>query len=209
MKSSKMLSILAADMVVVGSISSHGDVQIDGRVEGRVQAGLLDIGPDGFIKGEALALKEALVRGRLEGQLKSQTVALASSASVQGEIVHAALKVEMGAFLEGRCRRVSDGDSRFASLETSSSGYSAVQPDPIPEPVTTFSIETPPGAIEAVMTEFNEADIEAMVVDASGSGANQRRSRTQPVPLSADDKTGMKPPHPSAVTPNPEGAAES
>lgn len=104
MKSNKAPSILAHDIVVVGSIMCEGEVQIDGRLEGDVRAATLMIGQSAFVKGEIVA-DSVVVHGRIEGLVKARSVVLAPPALVKGEIVYDTLAIQSGAVLDGACRR--------------------------------------------------------------------------------------------------------
>jgi cytoskeletal protein CcmA (bactofilin family) len=96
-------SIISADMVILGSINSTGDVQIDGRLEGDVRSAGLVIGDKAEIQGEIHA-EEVNVRGKVMGSIRARRVLLAATAHVEGDILHEALSVEAGAFFEGNCR---------------------------------------------------------------------------------------------------------
>lgn len=104
---SKAPSILSADLTITGSISSDGEVQLDGVVEGDVRAGSLSIGEEATVKGEVVA-ESVVVRGRVEGSVRARQVQLAATARIEGDIVHATLAVESGAYFDGHCRRSSD-----------------------------------------------------------------------------------------------------
>ncbi len=96
-------SIISADLVVNGTLSSTGDIQIDGRVEGDVQSAGLVIGDKAFIHGEVMA-EDVTVRGRVQGSIRARKVLLCSTSHVEGNILHEAFAVETGAFFEGNCR---------------------------------------------------------------------------------------------------------
>ncbi|MEE2524820.1 polymer-forming cytoskeletal protein [Hyphobacterium sp. HN65] len=104
---SKAPSIISADMVLQGSITSEGEVQLDGTVEGDVRAGSLTIGEDAAVDGQVVA-ESVIVRGRVKGSIKARQVQLASTARIEGDIVHSALSMESGAFFDGHCRHSSD-----------------------------------------------------------------------------------------------------
>lgn len=104
---SKAPSILSADLTITGSITSEGEVQLDGTVEGDVRAGSLSIGEEATVKGEVIA-ESVVVRGRVEGSVRARQVQLAATARIEGDIVHATLAVESGAYFDGHCRRSSD-----------------------------------------------------------------------------------------------------
>jgi len=96
-------SIISADVVVTGTLSSTGDMQVDGRVEGDVHSAALVVGEKATIQGEVLA-DEVTVRGRIEGSIRARKVLLCSTCHVEGNILHEAFAVEAGAFFEGNCR---------------------------------------------------------------------------------------------------------
>lgn len=104
---SKAPSILSADLTITGSISSEGEVQLDGVVEGDVRAGSLSIGEEATVKGEVIA-ESVVIRGRVEGSVRARQVQLAATARIEGDIIHATLAVESGAYFDGHCRRSSD-----------------------------------------------------------------------------------------------------
>jgi cytoskeletal protein CcmA (bactofilin family) len=96
-------SIISADMVINGTLSSSGDIQIDGRVEGDVHSIGLVIGDKAEIRGEIYA-EDVTVRGKVAGRIRARKVLLAATSHVEGDILHEAFAVESGAFFEGNCR---------------------------------------------------------------------------------------------------------
>ena len=96
-------SIISADLVVNGTLTSTGDIQVDGRVEGDVHSSGLVIGDKALINGEVLA-DDVTVRGRVMGSIRARKVLLCATSHVEGNILHEAFSVEHGAFFEGNCR---------------------------------------------------------------------------------------------------------
>ena len=96
-------SIISADLIVQGTLTSTGDIQIDGRVEGDVRSSGLVIGDKAFIQGEVYA-EDVTVRGRIQGGIRARKVLLCTTCHVEGNILHEAFAVEAGAFFEGNCR---------------------------------------------------------------------------------------------------------
>jgi cytoskeletal protein CcmA (bactofilin family) len=96
-------SIISADLVVTGSLTSTGDIQIDGRVEGDVRSTGLVIGDKAFIQGDVVG-DDITIRGRIQGSIRARKVLLCSTCHVEGNILHEAFAVEAGAFFEGNCR---------------------------------------------------------------------------------------------------------
>jgi cytoskeletal protein CcmA (bactofilin family) len=108
-------SIISGDLVVNGTLSSSGDIQIDGRVEGDVHSVGLVIGEKAFIQGEVVA-EDVTVRGHIQGSIRARKVLLCSTCRVEGNILHEAFAVEAGAFFEGNCRH---SDNPLAKEESS------------------------------------------------------------------------------------------
>lgn len=100
-------SIISTDLKITGNLATDGEVQIDGLLEGDVKCGRLSIGATGRVLGSVF-VEFALVRGKVEGQIRAKNVTLTKSASVIGDIMHETLTIEPGAHLEGHCRRVDE-----------------------------------------------------------------------------------------------------
>src|ERR1043166_6006749 len=100
-------SIISADLVVNGTLTSTGDIQIDGTVEGDVRSAGLVIGEKAEIHGEILA-EDLTVRGKVMGRIRAKRVQLAATSHVEGDILHESFAVESGAFFEGNCRHSDD-----------------------------------------------------------------------------------------------------
>ena len=96
-------SIISTDMAIQGSLSSGGDMQIDGRVEGDIRSAGLVIGEGAEVHGEIFA-EDVTVRGKVIGRIRARKVLLAATSHVEGDILHEAFAVESGAFFEGNIR---------------------------------------------------------------------------------------------------------
>jgi cytoskeletal protein CcmA (bactofilin family) len=124
-------SIISADLIVTGTLTSTGDIQIDGRVEGDVHSAGLVIGDKAFINGEILA-EEVTIRGRVTGSIRARKVLLCSTSHVEGNILHEAFAVETGAFFEGNCRHADNPLAEDLGKKTSE--MRATPPAPAPAP---------------------------------------------------------------------------
>ena len=63
-------SLLSSDLFIKGNLTTNGDIQIEGGVEGNIKANLLTIGKEAKIKGE-LNTEELIVNGHVEKVLNS------------------------------------------------------------------------------------------------------------------------------------------
>jgi cytoskeletal protein CcmA (bactofilin family) len=144
-------SIISADLVINGTLTSTGDIQIDGRVEGDVHSAGLVIGDKAFIHGDVMA-EEVTVRGRIQGAIRARKVLLASTCHVEGNILHEAFAVETGAFFEGNCRHA---DNPLGEEVAKKADFRPAPPTatvPPPAPVATPRPAPAPAATAATFT---------------------------------------------------------
>ncbi len=100
-------SIIGADITIVGDLSSEGEVQVDGFIDGDIRTKNVLISESAIVKGEIVG-DTVRVYGRFTGQIKARAVTLAKGAHVVADILHEKLSIEKGAFLEGHCKRMSE-----------------------------------------------------------------------------------------------------
>lgn len=101
------VSIIGADLAIIGNLVSKGEVQIEGEVQGDLYGSLVQIGERARITGGIIA-DEVVVRGHVMGSIRSKKVMLQTSSHVEGDIYHQSLAIEQGAFFEGKSRRSED-----------------------------------------------------------------------------------------------------
>ena len=78
-------SIIGEDLVVNGTLSSPGDIQVDGRIEGSVRCASLVIGAKAVIHGDVFAQNIA-VRGRIEGNVRGNMIQLSAGCHIEGDV---------------------------------------------------------------------------------------------------------------------------
>ncbi len=100
-------SIIGPDLTIHGNLSSQGQVQIDGTVEGDIRGTHIVVGERANITGGIIA-EEVVVRGHVMGSIRGKRVMLQAQSHVEGDIYHKALAIEQGAFFEGKSRRSED-----------------------------------------------------------------------------------------------------
>jgi cytoskeletal protein CcmA (bactofilin family) len=113
-------SVISNDLKIIGQslrIISRGTLQVDGEVEGDVGGAEIIIGEEGKVTG-TVAAERVIVRGRISGVIRAMTVALQSSARVEGDIHHMSLVIEEGAEFDGRCRRPADATELLLDFDT-------------------------------------------------------------------------------------------
>lgn len=108
-------SIISPDLRILGDIICEGDVQVEGVIEGDVKTRLLTVGETALIKGSVIC-EEARIRGTVDGEIFARHVVLAKSSRVRGDITHETIAIEAGAYLDGRCRRLEEGENDLEDL---------------------------------------------------------------------------------------------
>jgi cytoskeletal protein CcmA (bactofilin family) len=113
-------SIIGNDLKIIGQgglrIISRGILQIDGEIEGDVQAAEVIIGAQGKVTG-LVAGQQVTVSGKVSGAICAKTVTLQSTSEVEGDVHHMAFAIEQGAVFEGRSRRAGNEADLNAVIE--------------------------------------------------------------------------------------------
>ena len=100
-------SIIGNDLKITGhglKIIGRGTLQVDGEIQGDVEAVEVIIGERGQVTG-MVAGERVSVRGAVVGVICAKTVVLEASARVEGDIHHMSFAIMQGAVFEGRSRR--------------------------------------------------------------------------------------------------------
>ena len=98
-------SVFADDLHIKGNVTSKGDVQLNGVVDGELSARTLWLEKGSSIKSSAIAEK-VVIGGNVEGNVYGDSVKLKSSANVRGEVVSNSLSVDEEAYFDGTSNRV-------------------------------------------------------------------------------------------------------
>jgi cytoskeletal protein CcmA (bactofilin family) len=102
---SKMVpSIIGEDLKITGNVTSKGEIQIDGEIEGDIRCSSLLLGDKSKVTG-GVAADDVVVRGRIVGSIRGLRITLQAQCHVEGDIFHQSLAIEQGAYFEGKSRR--------------------------------------------------------------------------------------------------------
>ncbi len=104
-KSANGPSIIGPDLKITGNLITEGDVQCDGTVDGDVHSRSLTVGESAVING-SITVEIVRVAGVVNGEINARVVELTRTARVSGDVIHATLSIEAGAFIDGLCRHV-------------------------------------------------------------------------------------------------------
>ncbi len=100
-------SFISADMTVTGQVRTSGEIDIEGRVKGDIEAHRLNVGETAVIEGEITA-DSIVVNGHVSGKITGLKVRLASTARVEGDIFQQTIAIESGAHFDGGIHRRGD-----------------------------------------------------------------------------------------------------
>ena len=101
---SKMVpSIIGEDLMIRGNVTSKGEIQVDGEIEGDIRCSSLLLGDKSQVKG-GVAAEDVVVRGHVVGSINGLRITLQAQSHVEGDIFHQSLVIEQGAYFEGKSR---------------------------------------------------------------------------------------------------------
>jgi cytoskeletal protein CcmA (bactofilin family) len=119
---SKMVpSIIGEDLTIRGNVTSKGEVQLDGEIEGDIRCGSLLVGDKAQVRGGVVA-EDVVVRGNIVGSITGLRITLQGQCHVEGDIFCQALAIEQGAYFEGKSRR---SDNPLAEIKAPGANGSA------------------------------------------------------------------------------------
>jgi len=126
------LSVIGADVRIVGDIITQGEMQIDGQVEGDITCTRLVIGEGGRITG-AVKADTIRIHGHVTGTIVADAVKIAKTAQVVGDVTHETMEMEAGGHVEGHLIRKTAAPAAPA-LEAPRPAIAAPAPAPEPKP---------------------------------------------------------------------------
>lgn len=121
----KLSSLIADNVHIVGDVAFSGGLRVDGRIEGNVinkegDRGLLVLSHKGSIEGK-VHVYDAVVNGSIAGDLEVEHfLELQANAKVSGNIVYRQLQMECGAAVDGTLEKAlagADGERAAADAK--------------------------------------------------------------------------------------------
>ncbi len=174
MNEAKTDSIIMADTVVEGDLSSAGRVVVNGRVQGSLTAPSVVINDTGAVYG-SLRAESAEVLGAVQGEIFVRgLLSIASTGSVSGDVEYDKIAMEQGGNLSATLRNVPPhlaGDldltvHRGGSVRITTEDLTAFDPDDAAEDLTYMVSEATHGFValdsahDLSIGTFTQADIE-------------------------------------------------
>ncbi len=135
----KLSSLVADNLHIVGDVHFSGGLRIDGKVEGNVlgkkgEKSLLVLSDKGCIVGRVHA-HDAVVNGTISGDLQVEhLLELHAGAKVSGNISYRQLQMECGATIEGQLVRVVDTPRDAKKVIGLAATQKPLEPPPLERP---------------------------------------------------------------------------
>ena len=98
------VSVISDEITITGTVTSSGNLIINGNVDGKINCESLEIGPSGVVTGTVKA-GQCFLAGKLEGKLSARTVNIASTGDLNGRLSYGKLEIETGANIALKLRK--------------------------------------------------------------------------------------------------------
>lgn len=99
-------SLFSPDLRITGNVTSKGVVEVQGEVQGDIDAKTLVIGATGTVEGK-LHAESVEVRGRLSGSASCVQFTLRATASAEAQVTYESVVIESGAEINGKFKHAS------------------------------------------------------------------------------------------------------
>jgi cytoskeletal protein CcmA (bactofilin family) len=122
-------SIIGEDLTITGNVTSKGEIQIDGEIQGDIRCSSLLVGDKAQVRGGVVA-EDIVVRGHMVGSLRGLRITLQAQSHVEGDIFHQSIAIEQGAYFEGKSRRSDNPLAEIKAPDASSSKLGSFESRP-------------------------------------------------------------------------------
>ena len=98
------VSVISDEITITGTVTSSGNLIVNGNVDGEINCESLQIGPSGVVTGTVKA-GQCNLAGKLEGKLSARTVNILSTGDLNGRLSYGKLEIETGAIIALKLRK--------------------------------------------------------------------------------------------------------
>jgi cytoskeletal protein CcmA (bactofilin family) len=97
-------SVIAADIVITGSIEAPSGLLLEGRVNGEVRCADLVLGEKSVVTG-GIHADRVRVEGVAEGGIEARDVSITATGHVMGNVFYERVNIALGGTVEGNMKR--------------------------------------------------------------------------------------------------------
>lgn len=112
-------SIISEGSEFKGNIKTSGEIQIDGLLNGNVRAKQIVVGVNGNVRGNVTA-NFLRICGKIEGEIRAETLEIVSSASVKGNVFKKTISIESGSKVIGNINELESTTAKIFKLQRKS-----------------------------------------------------------------------------------------
>ena len=112
-------SIISEGSEFKGNIKTSGEIQIDGVLNGNVRAKQVVVGINGNVRGNVTA-NFLRICGKIEGEIRAETLEIVSSASVKGNVFKKTISIESGSKVIGNINELESTTAKIFKLQRKS-----------------------------------------------------------------------------------------
>ena len=104
-----------------GNIKTSGEIQIDGVLNGNVRAKQVVVGITGNVHGNITA-NFLRICGKIEGEIRAETLEIVSSASVKGNVYKKTISMEAGSKIIGNINELEGATAKIFRIQKERAG---------------------------------------------------------------------------------------
>ena len=114
-------SIISEGSEFKGNIKTSGEIQIDGVLNGNVRAKQVVVGINGNVHGNVTA-NFLRICGKIEGEIRAETLEIVSSASVKGNVYKKTISMEAGSKITGNINELEGATAKIFRIQKERAG---------------------------------------------------------------------------------------
>ena len=114
-------SIISEGSEFKGNIKTSGEIQIDGVLNGNVKAKQIVVGINGNVRGNVTA-NFLRICGKIEGEIRAETLEIVSSASVKGNVYKKTISMEAGSKIIGNINELEGATAKIFRIQKERAG---------------------------------------------------------------------------------------
>ena len=109
-------SIISKDLDVSGNLKSKGAIEIEGNIDGDIEADTVSIRESGKMKGNIKA-KTINIKGAFDGVAICEKINISDTAKITGEINYTSLSADYGASINCQLKRIDKNPLKNGSVK--------------------------------------------------------------------------------------------
>ena len=114
-------SIISEGSEFIGNVKTSGEIQIDGVLNGNVRAKQVVVGINGNVRGNVTA-NFLRICGKIEGEIRAETLEIVSSASVKGNVFKKTISIESGSKIIGNINELEGATAKIFRIQKERAG---------------------------------------------------------------------------------------